>query len=97
MSPRVDYVCAKGSGEGWSLTKPCQENVMRKEPNMETITMPSMERSEKLICTDCGATFASHGAGDGLEQLCNECYAAQFNPQRPIMRPVRKASLISPN
>jgi hypothetical protein len=59
---------------------------------MKTIVMPSLELSEVLICTDCGATFRSHGAGDGFEQLCNDCYAAQFKPLRPMEQP---ASVVS--
>jgi hypothetical protein len=59
---------------------------------MEMIMMPGLERPEELICTDCGATFLSHGAGDGFEQLCNGCYAAQFKPQRPGGWPVHKRS-----
>lgn len=67
---------------------------------METIMMPSLERPEVLICADCGATFPSHGVGDGLELLCNECYAAQFKSQRLMERPVAAVSLTaqgSPN
>ena len=45
---------------------------------MATIMKVRVERAEELICVDCGATFASHGACDGLEQLCNDCYVAQF-------------------
>lgn len=63
---------------------------------METIMMPSLEQPEKLICADCGATFPSHGAGDGLEQLCNDCYAAQFIPQHPTKLPIPEVSLIAP-
>jgi NMD protein affecting ribosome stability and mRNA decay len=67
---------------------------------METIIMPSLERPEVLICADCGATFPSHGVGDGLEQLCNDCYADQFKPQRleewPLVA-VRITAQSSPN
>jgi hypothetical protein len=63
------------------------------EPNMKKIVMQSLERPEELICADCGATFPSHGVGDGLEQLCNDCYAAQFKPQRPTEWPVATVSL----
>jgi hypothetical protein len=50
---------------------------------MASITAnPGPEQAEELICIDCGAIFVSHGASDGLEQLCNDCYAAQFTSQR---------------
>ena len=48
---------------------------------MASITNPRLEQAEELICVDCGATFVSHGVSDGLEQLCNDCYAAQFTSQ----------------
>lgn len=48
---------------------------------MATITNPKLEQAEQLICVDCGAIFVSHGASDGLEQFCNDCYAAQFTSQ----------------
>jgi hypothetical protein len=60
---------------------------------METMMMPILERPEMLICTDCGATFASHGVGDGLDQLCNDCYAAQFEPLPPTEWPVAAVSV----
>ena len=49
---------------------------------MASITNPRLEQAEGFICVDCGAIFVSHGASDGLEQLCNDCYAAQFTSQR---------------
>ena len=41
----------------------------------------SLERPAEFVCTDCGATFPSHGAGDGAELLCNKCYEAQFSSE----------------
>jgi hypothetical protein len=60
-------------------------------------TMKGAEPCEELICVDCGATFASHGASDGLEQLCNDCYLAQFTPQPPIKVAGPEISLVAPS
>lgn len=45
---------------------------------MKDFVLP-LEKPADFVCTDCGAPFASHGAGDGAELLCNKCYEAQFS------------------
>ena len=64
---------------------------------MTTIIKLRAERAEELICADCGATFASHGASDGLEQLCNACYVAQFTSQGPITTAGLEISRVAPS
>jgi hypothetical protein len=64
---------------------------------MATIMKVRVERVEELICVDCGATFASHGACDGLEQLCNDCYVAQFTSQHPVKTAGLEISLVAPS
>jgi len=34
------------------------------------------------ICADCGRSFPARPAGDGAEELCENCYRAQFEPRR---------------
>ena len=34
------------------------------------------------ICTECGRIFRPRRVGDGVEQLCDECYEAQFHSLR---------------
>ncbi len=63
---------------------------------MASITAnPGLEKAEELICIDCGAIFVSHGVGDGFEQLCNDCYAAQFTSQRATKTAGLEISVIS--
>ena len=62
---------------------------------MATIVKVRVERAEKLTCADCGAVFDSHGASDGLEQLCNACYIAQFTSQGPIKTSDLEVSLVT--
>ena len=64
---------------------------------MTTMIQFGVERDEELICVDCGATFASHGASDGLEQLCNACYVAQFTSQGPIKTAGLEISRVAPS
>ena len=64
---------------------------------MTTIVKFRVERDEELICADCGATFDSHGASDGLEQLCNACYVAQFASQVPIKTAGLEISRVAPS
>ena len=64
---------------------------------MTTIMKAGVEKAEELICVDCGATFASHGASDGLEQLCNDCYVAQFTSRHPIKTAGLEISLVAPS
>jgi len=64
---------------------------------MATIMKVRVERVEELICVDCGATFASHGACDGLEQLCNDCYVAQFTSKHPVETAGLEISLVAPS
>lgn len=52
---------------------------------MASITNPRLQQAEEFICIECDAIFVSHGASDGLEQLCNDCYAAQFTSQPATM------------
>jgi hypothetical protein len=58
-------------------------------------TIIKLQRDEELICADCGGAFDSHGASDGLEQLCNACYIAQFTSQGPIKTADLEASLVT--
>jgi len=32
------------------------------------------------ICAECGQVFRPRRLGDGVEQLCDQCYEAQFHP-----------------
>jgi hypothetical protein len=50
---------------------------------MAIIMNPTLkpEQAEELICRDCGTLFVSHGVGDGLEQLCNDCFASKFTSE----------------
>ncbi len=38
------------------------------------------QRIAELVCDECGQFFRPHWVGDGAEQLCAECYEAQFPP-----------------
>jgi len=58
-------------------------------------TIIKLQRDEELICADCGGAFDSHGASDGLEQLCNACYIAQFTSQGPIKTADLEVSLVT--
>jgi hypothetical protein len=42
-----------------------------------------LEKTEELICTQCGKPYHSHQVADGAEQLCNRCFEAQFSPATP--------------
>ncbi len=64
---------------------------------MTTIVKFRVERDEELICADCGATFDSHGASDGLEQLCNACYISQVTSQGPIKTAASDISRVAPS
>lgn len=37
----------------------------------------NMQEPERA-CADCGQAFRARPAGDGTEELCDFCYAAQF-------------------
>lgn len=34
------------------------------------------------ICAECRRTFRPRLLGDGAEEICDECYTAQFEPRR---------------
>lgn len=40
------------------------------------------QRRPEVICAECGQTFRPHSAADGAEELCDQCYEAQFEPMR---------------
>ncbi len=50
-------------------------------------------RRPGLVCTDCGQLFRPRRIGDGIEELCDLCYEAQFQPLtfRNGQRPTRPA------
>ncbi len=37
-------------------------------------------RNPELVCADCGQLFRPRWIGDGAEELCDNCYEAQFQP-----------------
>ena len=41
----------------------------------------SSNRHEQL-CPECGQLFQPRQVGDGLDELCDTCYDAQFQPLR---------------
>ena len=39
-------------------------------------------RRADQICAECGRSFRPRRAGEGAEELCDNCYEAQFEPRR---------------
>ena len=50
----------------------------------------------EIICAECGQTFRSRRVADAAEELCDNCYDAQFQPlrlrywQKPTRLPHRR-------
>ncbi len=40
------------------------------------------DRNSNQICADCGRAFRPRPASEGAEELCDNCYQAQFEPRR---------------
>jgi|GEM_PF-4005181 len=39
-------------------------------------------RRSDQVCAECGRTFRPRHVGEGIEELCDTCYEAQFEPRR---------------
>jgi len=39
-------------------------------------------RRPEQECSECGRSFRPRAIGDGVEELCDDCYDAQFEPRR---------------
>ena len=40
------------------------------------------DRNSNQICADCGRAFRPRPGAEGAEELCDNCYQAQFEPRR---------------
>jgi hypothetical protein len=40
------------------------------------------QRAPEIACLDCGQPFRPHRVADGVEELCELCYQARFQPLR---------------
>ncbi len=40
------------------------------------------DRRPEQTCVECGRSFRPRSVGDGVEELCDTCYEAQFEPRR---------------
>jgi len=39
-------------------------------------------RAPEIACAACGQSFRPHRVADGVEELCDLCYQARFQPRR---------------
>jgi hypothetical protein len=44
------------------------------------------------FCTDCGQAFQPRQVGDGVEELCDACYEARFQPRHSGTRRTPKSA-----